>query len=143
MILGLDLGSTTGWSLPHRHGEFEFTGSREEKIFTLYNRLLEEFQGEDVSAIIYERPFNRGLAATRMGWGMAGAVEIYSQEIQVGCVDMPPGTFKKWFTGNGHANKDDMIETARSLGYHLEEGQEHAADAIAVRLYGEANIKGL
>lgn len=141
MMLGLDIGSTCGWSTPWGQGEWKFTGDRERKLYALQIS-VENFLDShmNISSIIYERPFCRGLAATRMLWGMAGVVEAAAYEKSIPCVDMPPSTFKKWFTGNGRASKEDMIAEVNKRGFTVLSTCEHAADAVAVRLYGEAHI---
>ena len=72
-ILALDLGSTTGWAYgcpgkPTRYGVEVFKGTRTERLgsFTTWlNRLLGMELDRGLDVVVYERPFARGLHATR------------------------------------------------------------------------------
>lgn len=88
--------------------------------------------------IFYERPFARGQAATRMGWGLAGVIEAVASQGNIPVLDMPPASIKKWATGNGHASKDEMTFTAQMMYGYLGE-DEHEADAVCALYYAEAN----
>ncbi len=85
--------------------------------------------------VVYERPFARGQDATRSGWGLAGVIEAVFGEV-AGIADVDPSTVKKFMTGSGKAEKAEMIEAARALGYDGD--NEHCADAVSVLLYAEA-----
>ncbi|TXH46969.1 MAG: hypothetical protein E6Q97_28185 [Desulfurellales bacterium] len=88
--------------------------------------------------VFYERPFARGQAATRMGWGLAGVIEAVASQANIPVLDMPPATIKKWATGKGNATKEEMTETAQFMyGYAGED--EHEADAVCALYYADAN----
>mgnify|MGYP001827113551 CR=1 FL=1 len=83
--------------------------------------------------VVYERPFSRGLAATRHGWGFAGILEASCCFLDIPCVDQVPTTIKKWATGSGKASKEDMIAKAHeALGKDV---SEHEADAYLLLMY--------
>lgn len=134
MILGLDLSSTTGWSLPEEHGQWRLTGDRPAKLLQLHDRLgITLLEHPGVSLCVYERPFSRGQAATRMLWGMAAVVEMTCEAYGVPTVDVLPTTLKAYFTGSGRASKTDMIDVAEL--YLGERVSDHVADAMAARLW--------
>ncbi len=134
MILGLDLSSITGWSLPHTHGQWQFRGTRPAKLLQLHDRLgTILLEHPEISLCVYERPFSRGQAATRMLWGMAAVVELTCEAYEVPTVDVLPTTLKKYFTGTGNASKTDMIDMAEI--YLGERVSDHTADAMAARLW--------
>ena len=51
-----------------------------------------------------------------------------------------PGTLKKALTGNGHAEKKEMIEKVTALGFKVRDDNE--ADATALLLMAMGKIKG-
>lgn len=133
-ILALDLGSTMGAAT--YNGErwvtksFTFTGKRPEKLSKLLLWLV-HLQRRDL--IVYERPFCRGLHATRMLWGMAGIIEAWAEDNEIPVVDQVPSAIKKWATGNGRASKQDMIDVAAIWGHP--DLNDHEADALLLGLY--------
>lgn len=52
---------------------------------------------------------------------------------------MPVGAIKKHATGKGNANKEQMVEAVRALGFHPADDNE--ADAIALLLYHHSTSK--
>ena len=144
-ILALDLGATTGWAYgcpgkPTRYGVEVFNGTRTERLGSFMarlNRLLSMELYRDLDVVVYERPFARGLHATRSLWGMAGVVEAACQLNRVAVVDAEVQTVKK-FVARGGATKGDVIAAMRRRGYQPE--GEHDADALAVLTYAKATI---
>lgn len=98
---------------------------------------MEENGGVDV--IVYERPFARGQHATRSLWGVAGILEALAGAYGIPCIDYTPTEIKKHATGNGSADKDDMILAAACTGYMGD--NEHEADAWCALRFAEDNIK--
>lgn len=87
-------------------------------------------QGPDTVA--YERPFMRGLGATRAGWGYAGIIEGYANIYQAAILDPTNQSIRKWATGTGtkQGSKNPMIARAKELtGLDLD---EHSADAVCM-----------
>ncbi len=140
MILGLDIASTTGGSLPDKHGEWKFRGTRREKLLSLHDRLgVILLQHPQVSLCAFERPFCRGPHATLMLWGMAAIVEMTCQVYGVPTLDATPKTLKLYFTGKGNASKTDMIGMAEI--YLGERVSDHTADAMAARLWAAEMVE--
>lgn len=150
-ILALDLGSTTGWALVENgrvvgRGEQTFPGDRAHRLRAFREWLLGLLTWNP-DTVIFERPFCRGLHATRSLWGMAGIVE----EVVVhcaACLDIVPTTLKKWATGSGKASKEEMINWASTslsvAGPRFVSAKflgEHEADAIILGLYAAENIE--
>ncbi len=147
-ILALDLGSVTGWVVVENSqvlnwGEQEFPGVRTERLWKFQDwlhRIIHEFSHVDV--LIFERPFCRGLHATRSLWGMAGVAEAEAHGQGITSLDIVPSTLKKWATGSGRADKQRMIGAAQVLIYPDKRTlREHEADAIILGLYAAENIK--
>ena len=139
-VLGLDLGTNMGWAVVDKDtglivsGSFTLSGGhRDHKFSDLHVRLndmyveVEEIPG--VELIMYERPFTRGLSATRLLWGLAGIVGAVATSWDLPVVEVLPSTIKKHATGRGDADKDAMMAAVVDNFFH-EPTNEHEADAI-------------
>jgi len=141
-VFALDLGSNIGWSLVDGKGRYETGGeisligdNRAQKLqhFMSWLDMFLTDNKERIYFVIFERPFTRGLPATRMLWGYAGIVEALVTEHGLPVVDELPTTVKKFATGSGKASKETMIETAsEKAGLQL---GEHESDAYLLGLY--------
>ena len=101
-------------------------------------RFTEIKKAGTVDLVAYERPFSRGMDATRCGWGIAGLIEALATEIfQCAVTDTDPQTIKKFATGNSKAGKSEMTEAAQRMGYTG--FCEHEADAYCLLKYSEGN----
>lgn len=148
-IIGIDPGGTTGvavvdriqpgivqpvdmfhWKNPKperktRFAEFEVQLHRWRNLF-------------NPDVVIFEVPFMRGRAATRVLYGYCGLIEsVFTPYCAVLDVEVP--TLKKWATDDGKANKEDMILAARSWGARTE--NEHEADAFLISMYAAEKIQ--
>ena len=97
--------------------------------------LNEYFLQEEPDVVVYERPFARGLDATRSGWGYAGIIEAYIVIHGAVPLDVQNNTVRKWATGSGKkaGSKQPMIDAAERLsGLKLD---EHSADAVCIWHY--------
>lgn len=147
-LVTFDLGST--WAVAYacypeapvvKHKTL--TGNREAKLLQFLldlQELFTELSARDLlpDTMIYERPFARGQAATRMLWGMAGVLEAVATSFGMGCLDIPPASIKEWTAGKGDATKAEMIDAAQTLGYVG--SNEHEADAYALLCYAEHKV---
>lgn len=91
-----------------------------------------------LDVVVYERPFARGQAATRLLWGMAGILEAAAHNAGVAVLDMTPGEIKLWAAGKGNADKEAMIEAAQLMGYGG--NNEHEADAWCLLKFAQATL---
>ena len=115
LILALDLGAVAGWALVQggkvdSWGQVSFPGDRHKRLWAFQAWLSSFLPERPLDVVAYERPFTRGLAATRSLWGMAGIVDAWSHglgTVGVGgaAIDLVPATLKKWATGSGKAEK--------------------------------------
>ena len=150
-IIAFDLGSTWACAsnsaqvgLPENVMHEVITGNREQKLYAFLCGLHALFDGSKEcpwDMVIYERPFARGQAATRMLWGMAGVLEAVATHHGLPTLDIPPATIKLWAAGKGNATKEDMIAAAFILGYGGE--NEHEADAFCLLKFAEANARAV
>lgn len=142
-ILTFDLGSHMAvadnlWGFPQVNS-WQFKGNRVDRAQQTLALLLElrHASGAIIDTVVYERPFARGMHATRSLWGIAGMIEgVFGSVAAVN--DVTPAQIKEWATGSGKASKEDMIARAQALGYTG--ADEHEADAWLLLLYAEANL---
>ena len=144
-IVALDLGSYmalahNGMGVPIVDSKL-FDGARQRRIGAIslwVNKRFDEIkQYCDVCLVVYERPFARGMDATRSGWGIAGVIEAAAENHGWACTDTDPQTIKKFAASNSRADKEEMIVAAQVMGYTGD--NEHEADAFALLKYAEAN----
>ena len=79
--------------------------------FLHFNRWLAEV-GEGVALIAYERPHQRGGAATEVAYGFSTRVQEYAANHGIECMAVHTATLKKFAVGSGKASKDDIMEHA-------------------------------
>lgn len=145
IVLGMDLGSAgaavlldSDFPAEAQTWTWAYTGDRVQRAVALRGTLETIICTATPDAVIYERPFCRGLAATRSLWGMAGVVESVLGSVAP-IVDALPSEIKKFATGKGGAKKDEMLDAAAELGYIAL--TEHAADAYLAAYYGINHIE--
>ena len=109
----------------------------------LQTRLAEMHKaGIHFDAAVLERPFARGMDATRCLWGLAGIIEGVCSNPHapwaMAVVDSTPSEIKKFATGISGASKSLMLDAARKLGYTG--SNEHEADAFLLLKYAERYV---
>ena len=149
-IIALDIGSNMAFAhnvLPSLsvHSR-EFKGPRHERAAATQEwleswfALVQEHGTADV--VVYERPFNRGLDATRCGWGLAGIIEAAATRAGMAVLDVENGTVKRFALGKRDirgATKADMIAAAQLMGYTGD--NEHEADAWCLLQYAMEKVQ--
>lgn len=122
---------------------FTAKGTRQERAAQTLSWLQLRFQQMKVvgllpEAVHYERPFARGMHATRSLWGVAGLVEAVAKQYGLDTFDTTPKEIKK-FVAHYKASKEEMIVAARLLGYMG--NNEHEADSYCGLMYAIKHIK--
>lgn len=124
----------------------DFNKTRQDKM-SCFKTLIEFHKEESgIDVIVYERPFVRGHAATRQLWGYAGIADSF----ELPTYDFAVTSIKKFATGKGKAEKEDMIQAAQGF-LRQDTGKEkksedlldHEADAICVFQYYRENKEAL
>ncbi len=133
-ILALDLGIKTGFCFL-LNGEIyggtkHFIGERPQRLAQLAHWLTEHMSHEP-DVVVYERPFCRGLHATRSLWGAAGVVEAACSEVAA-VLDVNVQSIKTW-AGRGSTEKTGTMEKCRELG--IEPLDDNHADAVCLAFY--------
>jgi hypothetical protein len=165
--LGLDISTRTGYALVEgdkliKSGVRDFSVKSTEHIgkrgIKFYNFLLSLGQ---VDEIYYEKiQFGKGFKTPDGKWvnptndgrelyhGLLMLMNMYAAGFGIFTFGVHPSTLKKAFTGNGHADKKEMCQRARELGW--QGGQDDSAlfhdevDGIALvetQLREKYNIK--
>ena len=121
-ILGLDLGTITGWAVilqSHgvQFGQFDVSrkddcrADRIQAFSGAVGELLSRFNPEE---IWYEFTVQRGEASRWFSaWEALLLLEVGKADIP--CFSVNALTLKKWCTGSGRAPKDDMVVAAKAF----------------------------
>lgn len=124
--LGLDIATKTGWCLVEgdqivKSGVRDFSLKKTEHIgwrgIWFYN-LMHEIGYVD--EIYYEKIHFNPRASGDHGElykGLLMVMNMYAASYGIPTFGVWPGTLKKNFTGYGHAEKHDMCQAARALGW--------------------------
>lgn len=87
-----------------------------------------------VDALGYESPLPRkSLAQTTLAFGFHAVSRMCAHRRELAYRSAYPGTVKKYFTGNGFAEKTDMIAQCHAQGWNVTDDNE--ADALALLDY--------
>lgn len=155
-ILGLDIASCTGFAhgdgtaLP-TVGHIQLPGVEDGARGPLFSafrrwflRLLADVRPDIVifEEAILPKPFLKNgriiyptsLATTLILQGLIAVVELECEDAGITCVQTSSGEAKKQLTGNGKAEKPDMVRAARKMGLTIAVHDE--ADATGVWLVG-------
>ena len=118
-----------------------FLGSDEERIAFLVKRLRKVWLSEECCFVVVENhAFGaKGRGKTQLA-ELHGVVKHYLNKDEIAFAFVAPGTLKKHATGDGRAQKIDMIYAAKKTG--LDVSDSDRADALwcgdyGVKLYGD------
>jgi len=147
-ILALDMATVTGWATNvkgRRSGTIEFALKRGEspgmkflRCRAWLNKLYKLFDTK-INVIIYEQAHHRGGAATACCVGLVTEVQAFAAEHGIEVMPVHTATLKKFATGNGRANKADMVKAAKANGWNPVDHNE--ADAILLLEYAGAELE--
>jgi len=146
-VLAFDTATTTGWALVEdgtviESGTRSFPKSRGESngiVFLRFRSWLAEVTGlTSPDVIVYELAHYRGGAATELCVGLQTRVMEVAEALSLPYAGYHTGTLKKWATGSGRGNKDDMLRAAAERGYPVEDDNE--ADAILLGLMASEKL---
>lgn len=148
MTLSLDTGTQTGWAIRvgstlhsgvqnfQHDAKRESPGMRFLRFSAWLRRMIQEHK---IDTVVYEQPHQRGGAATTVGVGLVTHLMSTCADLGVEHVAVHSGTLKKFVTGKGNADKNEMIEHAKSaVGRDVSDDNE--ADAIHLLRYAEATL---
>ena len=143
-VFALDLGTTTGWALrgydglitsgtaSFRPGRFDGGGMRYLR-FTNWLTEIDRLSGPIEAVYFEEVRRHAGTDAAHVYGGLMAVLTAWAELRGVPYQGVPVGTIKKFLTGQGNANKQAMIDSARLRGFSPADDNE--ADAIAILLW--------
>lgn len=147
-ILALDLSSHTGWAIGSedespRYGTKHIKGVAKNlgpfaHEFDLWLRKTLGHEGGRPDRVVFEAPIlarRSTVFIQRMLMGLAYHVELVCAELQIDCREADLQTIKHFWTGNGAADKAQMIRMAELYGFSPED--DNAADALALWHYAQ------
>lgn len=141
-IISIDLGTKTGYATGI-NGEIKSHGFRffsHDKHFT--NESFGDFRkwlvtgAKNVHKIVVEKPnaVLPGFDAYRVLWGMYGIVQEVCGLYDVDLIGVSASGIKKFWTGDGRADKDRMVLQTQVKGYK-DVVDHNESDAIAIYHY--------
>lgn len=151
IILGLDLGSTTGWAVADDNGitasgtwyiaprRGESPGCRYLHLRSYLYEVLRAFDAFDL--VVYEAAHHRGGAATEYAVGCVTTVQAWCAQRTIEHASVHTATLKKFATGSGKADKEKMLTAARWMAGRAV-SDDNEADAIHAALYGLGQVLG-
>lgn len=147
-ILAFDLATKCGWAFKDngkkaKHGtetlenkKWDGAGVRFIKFNKMVHDLLERFEPDLVVFEGVRR--HRGTDAAHVYGGFMATLQTVCEGKGVPYTAYGVTEIKKFWSGNGYADKNAMIKVARDRGYDPED--DNAADALAILFYALENL---
>jgi|SRR5277367_1029231 len=142
-ILAVDLGTKTGWALSQKKiiysGTYNFANDRFQgggMRYLKFHRWLSRLQELDggVNEVYFEEVRHHvATDAAHVYGGFMATLTSWCESQKIPYQGVPVKTIKKSITGKGNANKKDVMDAVKALGYKPIDDNE--ADAIALLLY--------
>ena len=144
-ILSLDIASTTGWCLDkHLYGTWNFKTRKDEsmgmKLIRFLAKLKEVYELEKFDIVVYERPAGRHAHAIIHQAKLIAILEQFCEENNVEYKSYSASEIKKFATGKGNANKQQMINAAKEKYDYLGD-DDNEADAIHMRYLAKEELE--
>lgn len=138
--LALDLGTHTGWAVrvnPNstfsgtinlKGGRFEGGGRR----FIRFNAFLKDLHDEGYIDEVYFEEVRRhmGADAAHIYGGLLAVLASFCEQFEIPYEGIPVGTIKKYATGKGNADKDEMLAAAKIKFPRQNIEDDNQADAL-------------
>ena len=140
-ILALDLGTDYGFAIYKDDGKF-ISGTKKlrtykEKFGARFHEfrkwLLDIISKHSIDSVYFERVFgHKGIEAGHCYGGFMYTLASVCYQQNIPCISFSVQAIKKFMTGKGNANKDEIIAAVRCKGFNPATDDE--ADAIAIML---------
>ena len=143
-VLGIDQATSTGYAIADETGNIlasghvRFSGTRGEKLLAFYTWLEGIVFRYNPNMITHERPHFRGDAATELCVGLCALINMTATAHAIPVHAVQSMVLKKWATGNGRAEKDEMTKAAQAfVSRELNVKKDNdEADAIHIARWG-------
>lgn len=154
-VLSLDLGTNLGWCLIEgekiidsgvtvlRHSTSEPHGV----IYTRFMNFLADERFADVDELFYEQVARHvSRHSAEMYYGLLAHLKVHKHAVRARMAGLYPPTWKKTFTGNGHAKKVEVCNQAIDLGWKNgtpntdEKNDEADAIGIAFAIFDQRGV---
>ena len=140
-ILALDLGTDCGFAIYKDDGKF-ISGTKKlrtykEKFGARFHEfrkwLLDIISKHGIDSVYFERVYgHKGIEAGHCYGGFMYTLASVCYQQNIPCISFSVQAIKKFMTGKGNANKDEIIAAVRCKGFNPATDDE--ADAIAIML---------
>jgi crossover junction endodeoxyribonuclease RuvC len=143
--LSIDLGSNLGWALHSNEGitsgvlslkekgKFSPRGFEQLYCWMTAHKLIAVDRGEGTKnfEMIVEVPHcGKFMAANRILFGLLAMVNMFCSNNEIKLTEYRPKAIKKYWTGNGNANKAQMLAASKERGMVIKDHNEN--DALAM-----------
>ena len=132
-ILSLDVATHCGFCTETASGCWDLTPKRDEskgmKLIRFKSKLREVCELENINIIVFERAAGFHKNALIVEAELHGVLKLFCEENKIEYRAYSPSEIKKFATGKGNANKQQMIEFAKSK-YNYDGNDDNEADAI-------------
>lgn len=121
-ILGIDHGSRTGWCLNidgivTETGNVQMDTSKEQNIIKYCERIRKLMMLKEPDIIALEEPKHiRNAKIFRFLLMLYSAIKIEAYKLNIKVIEINPKTMKKFITGNGNADKKEVMDSLLSIG---------------------------
>lgn len=137
-LIALDIANTTGFATPDCSGSIRLT-AKTDKYSYFRHFLWELYSAYEFDTIAVERVAGMHKEAIISMAKLHGIVEKFAEEKGVEVVSFSAKSIKKFFTGNGNAGKNAMIEEFKKR-FNEPPVDDNEADARALYLLAEKEL---
>ena len=129
-VLSLDLGTKLGHYYTGDTAHTYNLGKGDDRFFNFGMWLQKEIKDKNIDTVVYEKAAFQQGNAIPIYHGLVGVLKHVCISYTINYESIPVGTIKKAFTGNGRANKKEMMAMCDKMGIKYDD--DNSADAYAV-----------
>lgn len=146
IVLALDMATACGWAVGNPMTTVKYgvknlapngkTVSPGKRFQRLRNLMVDKMrEHKDLKLIAFELPISASTSSIQKAYahGYVAIIQHFCADYSLGYRGVYVSTLKKFLTGNGRAEKADMIAAINARGFFTQDDNE--ADAIAILLW--------
>lgn len=131
-LLALDIATNMGWCVHDGGGTVNLKkGFSKNRLYEIYWFLNDMHLSYNLDTIAVERIAGQHKQALIVMAMLRGVVEFFAYKHGIDVIEFSPGEIKKYYTGNGRASKEMMIEQYIKINNEMPQDDNHA-DAHAI-----------